>query len=521
MIFQARDPRTALPMALRHALAPRPKHSATSRYLLLQCMPPHNGLEPLIAAAEAELRKSQPQATIDIAMRRDFMIDDAAERDGYIARYDAVILFAGPAATSVHVTWKFASALEQAGLPVALSVPQPLAGVAHHEIALRGARLRHALAPGTPDSGYVAALIDALHAPLSKNEQDASPYQPFTPDRYATSGTLAEITRHFETEGMTDGLPIAIPTDDAVQDMLAGTRRAPNEIVCATLRPEGVPVTVEQVAINAVMAGAEPLHLPVILAAISLFGALELESMTRSVNSFAFTHLVNGPLAQQLGIASGTNALGAGNKANAVISRAIGLVLRNGGWLRVGASSTPCQGNAAGIMVVAENEAASPWPAMHTALGYTAGDNVLSLFVGGLGIVGNYYYRGLADVARQLTEFENKLGALLLVSAKRARELAESGLSREALVETLHQQASAPLGQIRKDGFFPMMKALIARGPEERSWPKSYLTEPDSAVVPLYPNGGIKLAVVGDDIASVMQLWNSQLLASVRIDDWL
>ena len=519
MVLQARDPRSAFPQARRHALARRPDDPARGRYLLLQCMPPHNGLEPLIALVQAELQSRYAACTVDTAMRRDFMIDDAGERQGFVGRYDGIILFAGPAATSVHVTWKYGSALEQAGVAVAVSVPRSLAGVAEHEIAMRGARLRHAFAAVSPEPMYAQDLVDALLVTPSAQEQAESDYIPFTPSHYAASGTARDVVQCFEAQDMTDGLPIEIPTDEAVEAMLAGTHRPASDIVCPTVRPEGLPVTVEQVAINAVMAGAGPEHLPVILAAVALLGAIEMESMTRSVNSFAFTHLINGPLAKQLGIACGANALGRGNKANAVIGRAIGLVLRNGGWQRVGSSASPCQGSAAGITVVAENEAGSPWSPFHTTLGFEPADNVLSLFVGGFAIVGNYYYQGLVDVGRQMLEFENKMGSLLLLSAKRAGELARRGQSREAVIDTLHQHAAAPLGDIRKGGFYPLMKALIERDREEKTWPKAYLTLPDEAVVPLYPATGIKIAVVGDDIASVMQVWNSQLLANSSIDD--
>lgn len=63
------------------------------------------------------------------------------------------------------------------------------------------------------------------------------------------------------TRGWSDGLPVVPPTEARVLAMLAGTRRAPDEVV-ATVPPDLVDVTVEKVAIAAVMAGCRPEYLP-------------------------------------------------------------------------------------------------------------------------------------------------------------------------------------------------------------------------------------------------------------------
>jgi hypothetical protein len=162
------------------------------------------------------------------------------------------------------------------------------------------------------------------------------------------------------------------------------------------MRPEGLCTTVEMVAINAVMAGAAPEHLPLILTAVSLFGHVLFESMTRSVNSFAFPMLINGPIARDIGIATGMNALGPGNRANATIARAINLTIRNCGGQRVGITASPAQGNVGtASFVFAENEPETPWPPFHTGEGFAASDNTLSLFTGGWGHLGNFYYTGI------------------------------------------------------------------------------------------------------------------------------
>ena len=69
------------------------------------------------------------------------------------------------------------------------------------------------------------------------------------------------------TRGWTDGLPVVPPTEARVLAMLEGTARPPDEIV-ATVPPDLVDVTVEKVAISAVMAGCKPEYLPWVLTAV-------------------------------------------------------------------------------------------------------------------------------------------------------------------------------------------------------------------------------------------------------------
>ena len=69
------------------------------------------------------------------------------------------------------------------------------------------------------------------------------------------------------TRGWTDGLPVVPPTEERVMRMLTGTTRAPSDIV-ATVPPDLVDISVEKVAIAAVMAGCLPEYLPWVLTAV-------------------------------------------------------------------------------------------------------------------------------------------------------------------------------------------------------------------------------------------------------------
>ncbi len=522
---QARDPRNSFPTLHKYGLSDRLNSLDTARVCFIQCMPPYD-LSKEMDATKTALLSHYPNCKIEYFNRRDFMIDDPKERETIPERADAVILFIGPTATSLHVHWKYGIGLEAAGVPVSLVVPPSLEGGAKHEEVVRGTRLRWVLAPVYKASAEsittkANAAFNALIQPLSTEEESSGTYTPPQVEDYACEGTTDEIQAFFLREALTDGLPIIIPTDDKITAMLGGTSRHPKDIVCENLRPEGLSTTVEKVAINAVMAGAKPEYFPVILAAVSLYGNIQLESMTRSLNAFAFTHIINGPLGRQLQIESGVNALGSGNHVNSTIGRALELVFKNCGYQHYGTNSNPVMGNPIGITVVAENEEESPWPPLHTGLGFNSKANVISLFVGGHAFIGNYNYGGLTEVSKDMKGFANKTGALLLLSAKRAQEWADKGLTKELIIEQLWSETTATLGEFRSEVLFMLFKALIERGGDNSPWPKDYLTRPDEDIVPVFAKAGIHVGVIGSTLASIMHLWSSVHLQSASIDDWI
>ncbi|MEM2342467.1 MAG: hypothetical protein QXI67_07590 [Candidatus Bathyarchaeia archaeon] len=62
-------------------------------------------------------------------------------------------------------------------------------------------------------------------------------------------------------------MPIIPPTEEAVNEMLKGTDLPPDYVV-ARIPPKMGKATVEKIAINAVMAGCLPTHMPVLIAAV-------------------------------------------------------------------------------------------------------------------------------------------------------------------------------------------------------------------------------------------------------------
>ena len=132
--------------------------------------------------------------------------------------------------------------------------------------------------------------------------------------------------------GWSDGLPVVPPTLLRVTRMLSGTDLSADEII-GSVPPDNKPCTVEKIAINAVMAGCKPDHLQVVIAALkaALQDEFCMHGLLCTTYFSAPVMIVNGPITQQIGMNSGVNALGQGNRANATIGRALQLIIRNVG----------------------------------------------------------------------------------------------------------------------------------------------------------------------------------------------
>jgi hypothetical protein len=189
------------------------------------------------------------------------------------------------------------------------------------------------------------------------------------------------IGEQFFRDGHTDGLPIVVPTVDRVQRMLAGIDRDPQESLGPVPPLQGV-ATIEKLAINAVMAGCRPEHLPVLVAAFEcmLEPAWELEAVQPTTMALGPMVIVNGPVRAHAGVHGGTGALGPGFRANATIGRAVRLVLINLGGALAGDVDRSTQGFPGKYtFCFAENEEESAWEPFHVSRGFDADDSVVTV----------------------------------------------------------------------------------------------------------------------------------------------
>lgn len=184
-----------------------------------------------------------------------------------------------------------------------------------------------------------------------------------------------------EEQGWGDGLPTVPPTEELVAAMLAGLPDDAGDALGA-LPPRGLVPTLASVAANAVMAGCRPADLPVVLAALE---AVQLPEYNLH-GSLATTHpcapmvMVNGPVRAELGLHGGGNCFGPGARANAVIGRALSLVLLHVGGARPGVLDRSTQGSPAKYtFCFAENQEESPWAPFHVRQGFAAEESVVTV----------------------------------------------------------------------------------------------------------------------------------------------
>ncbi len=277
-------------------------------------------------------------------------------------------------------------------------------------------------------------------------------------------GVLEDELEAMWDRGWTDGFPVVPPTERRVLAMLDGTSRASDEVV-AIVPPTLAPVTVEKVAINAVMAGCRPEYLPVVLAAVEAVCTDEfnMHGVLATTWFVGPVLVVNGPVARAIGMNSGINALGQGNRANATIGRALQLVIRNVGGGRPGEVDRATLGSPGKYsFCFAEDEAGSPWEPLAVERGVAAGVSAVTAFAGfGPRAVGDERSRTPESLARSLafglrggnSRFMFGSDAMLVISPDHGRLFREAGWSRARLRQELADLLTLPAGELlRKVG---------------------------------------------------------------------
>jgi hypothetical protein len=270
---------------------------------------------------------------------------------------------------------------------------------------------------------------------------------------------LAPLEDEFEAmfeRGWSDGLPLVPPTEKRVLAMLESTPRSPEEVV-AVVPPDLVPCSVEKVAVNAVMAGCKPEYLPLVLAAVeaACTDEFNVHGLLATTMPTGPVIVVNGPIRRAIGMNSGKNVFGQGNRANSSIGRALQLVIRNVGGGRPGEVDRATFGNPGKVsFCFAEDEEGSPWQPLSVDLGARPGASTVTLFPGeGPRSIVDQLSRDPESLARSLavnlrTLHHPKLlmafDCMLAVGPEHARVFAEAGWDKARLCARLQELLQVP-----------------------------------------------------------------------------
>jgi hypothetical protein len=296
-------------------------------------------------------------------------------------------------------------AIEDAGVPAVMLTNQDFvvdSGSAASGKGMPGVRVL--FVPSTPgrtlteevDAGITPLMYDiigALTRPLTAEEK--SPKKKVEElSRIIFRGNLEEVNRFFYRRGWGDGLPIIPPTEEAVAEMLTGTDLPADHVVTRIL-PRLGKATVEKIAINAVMAGALPTYMPVLIAGVqalmepvSRFDSMQtvmepasrFDSAHDNLGSWPPFWIINGPMRNDIRVNCGVGALSPGDIANATIGRAMGLIIKNIGGVRKGIEDVGVLGNPGKYsLVIGEYEEESPWEPLHVERGFKKEDSTVTL----------------------------------------------------------------------------------------------------------------------------------------------
>jgi hypothetical protein len=334
-----------------------------------------------------------------------------------------------------------------------------------------------------------------------------------------------ELHRQFLDNNWTDKLPIVLPTEDRVAQMLAHTSRKPDEIV-GHIQPtanRGLwEYTVEKIAVNAVMAGARPDYFPVILA----LAASGVSARMSTSSSGSAMVVVNGPIRHEIGMNCGIGALGPYNHANATIGRAYGLLSQNlqGGSVP-GESFMGSQGNnyTYNNLTFAENEERSPWEPLHVQKGFKSSDSVVSIFYGCrsatfcLGLRQTYWREHVRDM---LLGTDAITAPVFLLDPITARQFIDRGGfdTKDKLARWAHETAQMPAGrywdlQLVQNYVYPW--ATFGREPDAAK-----LKAAPDELIPIFKEGDINTVVVGGETNGYWQIMGARYRGSISVDEW-
>ncbi len=366
-------------------------------------------------------------------------------------------------------------------------------------------------------------VIDALTKPLTADEQKTGSVTPSVgPPTFVD--TADALQKYYMDNGMTDFMPIILPTRDRVDAMLKGTSHHPDEVIGELTPARGAyppwSFTVKHVAINAVMAGADPDYLPIILAIASS----ELPSLSSSTNSFATAAVINGPIRDKLNMNYGIGAMGPFSQVNASVGRAWTLLSKNlGNCGQPGETYLGTQGNVVNFnnLIIVENEKDSPYTPFHVQKGFKATDNVVSVFFG-YGIQQGQGGRGSA--VRPVPAFDDGLVSNFIPMTSIFGALAVlDPLVANALVERGHKTKEDLSAWLQKNSTLTVREArtmLFTGGAALRGPHAAELKDDD--IIPHWPNPAmINIVVIGGQTNPYYQVANMSYLKSVSIDKWM
>jgi hypothetical protein len=277
----------------------------------------------------------------------------------------------------------------------------------------------------------------------------------------------ASLIELYYQKGWTDGLPVVPPSRTSVDAMLQSARLEPTEVV-GEIPLRNIRITADKVAINAVMAGCLSAYMPVVVSAVKGLCQRDFgyHGFATSTGGASVVVIVNGPVAEALGINGRENAFGPGFRANLTIGRTLRLLMMNAVNTRPGKLDASTLGSPGKIaFCFAENEAVSPWEPLHVERGFAADSSTTTLFAcesiiqiyNQLSSQPEPLLMGMADAMANMGSM-NIVGQQQMVvvfAGEHTEVLGRSGWSKKAVKEFLFAHAKRSVADLKRVGRLP------------------------------------------------------------------
>ena len=393
----------------------------------------------------------------------------------WISGVDAVIVANADAGSCTLYLAYNAALPELLGKPTVLTVKNEFIGLAKSSAGLRGVpgirivefnigdlssepsmdEFINVIIPKTVTE-TLDKIIAALTKPLTEEEKNPKVKAEKYP-RIVCKGSLEEVNEFYYKKGWAYGMPVIPPTEEAVKEMCSGTD-LPRDYLVAKIPPMYGKATVEKIAVNAVMAGCLPVHMPVLIAAVQTMvdPRMWIEAYTSSVASWEPLLIVNGPIRDDIKIHYGNSYMSPYNRANTAIGHALGLIIMNINGIRLGIEDQGIYGHEGHFGVcIAENEDASPWEPLHVYYGLKKTDSAVSLFFPNTRNFSNSVGTSASDPGSILKGICENVplmgfdsGCAIIMCPGSARMLANNGYSRKDVVDYIVEYARRPATEL-------------------------------------------------------------------------
>lgn len=338
------------------------------------------------------------------------------------------------------------------------------------------------------------------------------------PSDIIARGTIEELHDIFEANLWSDGLPFIPPTIEAVREFLRFTDRDPDEVLGLIL-PSRREATIWSVAVNGIMAGCRPEHLPILIGIVEILcdpvWRLEDAGCTPGWEPLV---TVSGPLVQGLGFNAGAGLMRVGNRANTSIGRFTRLYMRN----VAGLLTEPGETDKAAIgrtfnVAIAESDAGTPtvWSPERVDAGFAVEDTVVSVqscvTISGPAYTGGTPQEQLDVLVRFAEETIGGWGfthilyhasaTLLMMSPSVAASFADAGYSKHDIQQYLADHVRQDAGYLERFGTMTRGEHLSFKEHVDAGRIPEHFAESDdpNRMIPLISDAHeVRIVVAGD-----------------------